>query len=181
MTKVFPRGLVAGLAVAAALSMPAAVRSATQGSLGPTSTGTLNINVAIPNHVRISQLDDINLGTWDGVTDPLAGFDDLCVYSSTRAYKLTASGSGAASAFTVSDGGTNTIAYSVTWRDENNVSQALTTGVQVSNIPANHNSVTCNGGGNNNARVTVSMTAANLGAAVAGTYTGVLTLTVAPE
>ncbi len=179
MTKLFPRGLVAGLAVAAALTAPVNLsNAATDGSLGPTSTGTLNINLTIPQHVRISRLDDIIL-VWDLVTDPLLGTDAMCVYSSTRNYVITATGSGAANAFTVTDG-TNTIAYTVAWTDDNGpANQAMLSGVPLVGQSASTNSVNCNNGDNSTVRV--SFTAANMTAGPSGVYTGVLTLLVAPQ
>lgn len=180
MTKRFPRGLVAGFAIAAALIVPAQLsNAATDGNMGATSTGSLVITARVPNLVRITGLADLDLGTWDGA-NPMAGSDAVCVYSTTRAYTLTAMGSGAGNAFTLTDG-TNTVAYSVNWQSEGGANNALTTGTTVPNLGANHNSVTCNGHASDNATVTVSVSVAALSAIPAGTYTGTLTLTVAPD
>ncbi|MCW9015528.1 MAG: hypothetical protein OQJ89_01045, partial [Kangiellaceae bacterium] len=53
------------------------VMAATQGTLGTTSTGTLDITLDIDNLMRVSNLDDINLGTYAGAGN-LTGSDAFC-------------------------------------------------------------------------------------------------------
>lgn len=152
------------------------VTNAGAGRKSHSATVTLTVN--IPTVARISQLNDIALGTWSGVGD-MVGSDSLCIYRNAAGlYSITAGGNGAAGAFTLANGAA-TLPYTVTWNDGTGAA-ALTTGVTL----ANRTNVWtagdgCAGGAGNNATVGVTVTAANLGAATAvGAYSGVLTLTM---
>ncbi|MFZ5724457.1 MAG: hypothetical protein ACOY33_12465 [Pseudomonadota bacterium] len=142
-----------------------------------THSATVTLTINIPTVARISQLNDIPLGTWSGVGN-MTGSDTLCIYrNSAGLYSITATGSGAGGAFTLANGAA-TIPYAATWNDGTGAA-ALTTGVALANRT---NAWTagdgCNGGVSNNATVAVTVTAASLAAAAAtGAYTGVLTLT----
>jgi len=156
--------------------------AATQGAVGSTSTGSVVITATVPNLVRISGLNDIALGTWSGTGD-MTGSDSLCVWSTTRKYAVTATGSGASSAFTLTSGGTtpSTIAYTVQWADSSGASTgtAMTAGTPVTTRNTTATSTTCAGG--TNATVLVRVAETDLAAAPAAAYTGTLTLVVAPE
>ena len=179
------RRFLAGVAFAAMAASGGVAFAATQGTVGATSTGSLNITLTIPQLVRITGLTDITMPTWDGSTD-IQGTDNVCVFSSTRRYTVTATGSGASSAFTLADGTAptpNTIAYAVEWAASSGASSGtgLTSGTALTAQTTNATSTTCAGG--TNATVIVKITSANLSAAPsAGTnYTGTLTLVVAPD
>jgi hypothetical protein len=162
-------------------ALPPGVFAAEQGDISDTtSTGTLDLTLEVPPLVRISDLEDIDLGTFDGVS--MSGADDVCVWSTTRAYTITASGDGGS--FTLT-GGTSgdTLAYSVEWAE----SAGATSGVQLASGAAltgrttTATSASCNGGNTPNAAVIVEVGDGDLAAAPADTYTGTLTLVVAPE
>lgn len=167
---------VAVASTAAALFAGSAF-AATQGTIGATSTGSVDINAVIPNLIQISNLNDINLGTWSGSGD-MTGNDENCVWSTTRGYNLTATGSGAANAFTITDG-SNTIAYSVAWDDVDTNDQAVTSGDALAGQATDALTTNCLGG--DTANVTVTVAEADAAAAPAGSYSGTLTLVVAPE
>ncbi len=152
--------------------------AASQGNLGRSSNGSVDIRAHIPGLIKISNLDDIDLGTWSGSGD-LVGSDENCVWSTTRGYNLTASGSGAGNAFTITDGA-NDIAYSVAWDDTDSTDQAVTVGTALSAQVTNAVSVNCAARGDT-ANVAVTISEADMAAAPAGTYNGTLTLIVAPE
>jgi hypothetical protein len=174
------RALLGGVLVAA-IAAPAF--AATQGNIsGTASTGTVTVTARIPKLVRISNLTDMSLPDWDGTSNPSA-FIDFCVWSTSRAYKVTASGSGAGGVFSLAGQTTsaNTVAYTVAWRDQASTTTALTAGTQLSGQSATVTSPTCNSGAANNTRVTVTIAASVLEAVPNDTYVGVLTLTVAPE
>jgi hypothetical protein len=155
-------------------------QAATDGTLGATSQGTLNITLTIDPLVQISDLDDIDLGTFTG-TGPMTGSDNVCVYSNNGAFDITATGSGTASAFTLAGTGTNSIAYSVAWANTSGATSgtALTTGVPLDNQAATFSGADCGGGTNTTVLVTVGTGALNT--AATDTYAGVLTLLVAPQ
>ncbi len=168
------RVVLAGLLAAATLNTYAA----TQGELGATSTGVLNISVGIGDSVRISNLQDIS-GTFDGTND-IVGSSAACVYrNGTGNYNLSATGSGTGGAFELTDG-TNTVPFSVSFNDGNGA-QALTTGVQLTGLSgADIMSPSCANTGDNGT-IEVTITAADLSAVPGATYSGALTLLVAPE
>ena len=158
------------------------VFAATDGTLGTTSTGTSVITVTIPELILITGLADISFGTYGGTGD-LNGNDDICIYTNKAAgtYGVTATGDGAASAFTITDG-SNTIAYNVYFNDVSGTTgetQLITNTANTSQTGANTSSQNCGGGANANFHV--EMLEANLQAAPAGAYSGTLTLVVAPQ
>ncbi|RJF87810.1 hypothetical protein D3874_12895 [Oleomonas cavernae] len=156
--------------------------AATQGSLGPTSTGSLVITLAAPNLVRISALDDINLGTFSGTA--LAGGDDVCIFSNTGGYNVTASGDGTGSAFELTGFSTgDAVPYNVQWATTAGATSgtALTAGTPLTGLGGSFTNPTCRGGAQLNARVLVDVTEAVLSEAPADNYTGTLTLLVEPQ
>jgi hypothetical protein len=155
--------------------------AATDGNLGATSQGTLTISLTIDPLVQISDLDDITLPTFTG-TGPVSGSDDVCVYSNNGGFDITATGSGASSAFTLAGTGTNTIPYSVAWAN----SSGATSGTSMStSVPLDNQVATFTGGadcgGGTNTTVLVTVGAADLNVAPTDTYAGILTLMVAPQ
>lgn len=157
-----------------------AATAATDGTVGPNSTGTLLITAEVPNLVRITGLTDLDLGIWDGV-NPMSGNDDACVWTTTGGYNITATGSGAAGAFTLASGG-NILAYTVQWDDTagQTTGTGLTSGNALAGQTSAATSTTCAVSGLNSS-VIVNISNADLATAPAGTYTGTLTLVVAPE
>ncbi len=163
--------------------------AATQGTLGATSTGTVNISITKSVQAQISDLSDMTLSNWSVGDGAVTLFSNACIYSSTGSYKVTASGSGTGNAFTIASGA-NTIAYSVTWNagGQGNLASSgtsLASNVQSASFAnANTTSATCSGGGagNDTARVVVGITQANMNAAASSStpYTGVLTMLISP-
>ncbi len=158
----------------------AAVMAATQGSLDTTSTGDLLIELDIDDLVRVNNLNDIDLGTFTGAAGDLSGSDNFCIYrNGTGNYNITMTGSGTASAFTLTDG-SNTLPYSVSFT--NGSANAITSGnslaAQAGAFTANDN---CNSGVNDNVSVSVTVANSDLSSVPAGSYSGTLTMVVAPE
>jgi len=155
------------------------VIAANDGSLGVTSTGDLTITLDIANLVRVSNLNDINLGIYAGGGAGLAGADTFCVYRNGAGnYNINMTGDGTASAFTLANGA-NTVAYSVDF-----VNGATTTGMATGTALAGQtgaNTVSDTCGGADNVSVNVAVSNAALASAPAGNYSGVLTMVVAPE
>ncbi len=168
------RGLLIG-GVAAAVASGA--YAATDGVPGFTSTGTLDINLQVNDEVRISNLQDILLGTFAGVD--VSGSSGACIYrNSATTYQITGTGDGAANAFTLTDG-TSTVPYSVSYTDSAATS-SMTSGVALTARDGADNDVDCLNTGDN-ATVDVTVTAADASTLPAGTYAGTLTLVVAPN
>jgi len=155
------------------------VMAANNGSLGATSTGDLTITLDIASLVRVSNLNDINLGTFAGGAGNLAGSDTFCVYrNGTGNYNINMIGDGAASAFTLANGA-DTVAYSVDFVNGATTTPMATGTALAGQTGANTTSDTC--GGVDNVSVNVAVSNAALASAPAGTYSGVLTMVVAPE
>lgn len=172
----------AGLALAATVigAAPSSF-AAEQGQIAETiSTGSVDVSLEVPPLVRISDLEDIDLGTFAG--GALAGRDDVCVWSTTRAYTITASGTGVGFELSGAASG-DTLAYSVEWADNAGETSGATmsSGTALTGRTANATSPDCSAGSNPNATVIVEVGEADLAAAAADTYSGTLTLVVAPE
>lgn len=159
--------------------------AASDGSLatgaGATSTGTSVVTLTVPDLVRISNLNDITMAYTAG--SGATGSDAVCVYKNVDgAYGVTAqssndpSGAGTSGTFTLSDGGTSTVAYSVDWGGSALTEDTISSGF----TNADTTSVSC--GGTPNITVTVSATDAQVGAATAtGAHTDTLSLMVTAE
>ncbi|MGI9324759.1 MAG: hypothetical protein ACR2PZ_06035 [Pseudomonadales bacterium] len=161
-----------------AAAMATSAIAATQGTPGFTSTGSLVITVDVNDEVRISSLADINLGPFAGVD--MTGSSPACIYRNgiPTTYQITGTGSGAANAFTLTDG-TNTVPYSVDYTDLNGTN-ALTTGSALLAQDGADNDVNCANTGDNGS-IDVTVTAVDAAALPAAAYTGTLTLVVAPN
>lgn len=172
--------VAAALASSTILSSGTAI-AATQGNLGATSTGTLDITITKADQARITSVTDINLGTWTIATGAPTGFDDVCVYTSTGSYEVTTtSANNTGASYRLYDGSANYIVYTVNWNDATGGGgAAMTHGTAMTGQTGDSTSETCSGG--QNASVQVDITNANMIAAVAGTYTDTLTMVVAPE
>lgn len=176
-------GRVASAAVVAALLQGPAM-AATQGSLGTTSTGSISIGASVPNRVQLTGLTDVNFANQDPASNA-SNSQNLCVWSntSTKGYNVTASGSGAANAFTLANGAL-TVPYSVEWAGSSNQSSgsALTSGTALTGLTSTATNATCSSGSTSSASLIVRISSANLqNMQAATTYTGTLTLVVAPE
>lgn len=142
--------------------------------------------VAAPNNeVRISGLTDLAFGSIANLNVDNVGSESLCVYAKAKPadqYSITATGSGAGGAFTLSSGSA-TLAYDVQWSASPNQSSGTQlspnqplTGQQ--NSAANDD---CSSGPSTTASLIVILRSAALSAASSGTYSGSLTLLVAPQ
>lgn len=158
--------------------------TATDGTLGSTSTGSVSINASVPNRVRISGLSDVTLANVDPAVDA-SDAQDVCVWSntSTKGYNITATGSGAANAFTLA-AGASIVPYSVEWSGTSAQTSgtALTTGGALTGLTSTATNATCSSGPLASASLIVKIASADLQSMQAATnYTGTLTLVVAPE
>ena len=181
------RTLAFSLILSTALSFPAV--AATPGTLGATSTGTANISVTKSVQAQISDLSDMTLSNWTIGSGAVALSSNVCVYSSTGNYKVTATGSGLANIFTIASG-LNLIPYSVVWNaggagSLGNTGTTLLPIIQSASFAnASTSSATCSGGGsaNDTARVIVNIASADMTAAASSStaYTGTLTMLITP-
>ncbi len=173
----------------AEINSPLPGHAATQGTLGPTSTGSVNISVTKVVEAQITDISDMTLPSWSIGDGDVTLYSNICVYSSTGSYKVTATGSGAGNAFTLSSGG-NDIPYSVTWNSNgtgalDNNGTPLGSNMQSTDFSnAATTTADCNhgGAGNDTARVIINITDADMTAAMASStpYSGTITMLITP-
>ena len=162
-----------------------AAAAPTQGTFGSTSTGSVGITASVPGRVRISGLADINFSSVDPLLTAKSS-QNVCVWSntSTRGYSITATGSGASNAFTLSSASLADVPYSVEWASTKDLTSGtgLTAGTKLVGQTSVATNSDCTAGTAKSASLIVSMAPATLETMTAGaSYTGSLTLLVAPE
>ena len=171
-----------GIALTAATATPAF--AATQGTLGATSSGSVTISASVPNRARITGLADVSFLTQDPNT-AATNAQNVCVWSNTatKGYTITASGSGAANAFTLANGAL-TVPYSVQWAATSGqtTGTALTAATASAGLVSTATNQTCASGPTSSASLIVNIATTDLGTMQAATtYTGALTLVVTPQ
>lgn len=174
-----------GLGALLLLGSVEAAHASTQGSFGSTSTGSVNINASVPARVRISGLTDVDLTN----SDPSANASvaqNVCVWSNTatQGYRVTATGSGAANAFTLANAALPVVPYTVEWAGTSGQTNgtALATGTALVGQTSSATVSDCSSGPASSASLIVNIGSSALQAMPASTtFTGTLTLVVAPE
>jgi hypothetical protein len=173
--------LVKGLIVAGAMVAGGGAIAATQGTLGPTSTGTVDIIVGVGDQIQITALADIT-GPYVPGSD-FTGSSPACVYRNGGSgdFDLTiTSANGSGIDFRLNDAGTFVV-YDVTFNDSVsgavNMDNNVTDNVNFTN--ADTASPTC--GGAPQSTLAINVPDANLAAVAAGTYSDTLTIVVAPR
>jgi hypothetical protein len=180
--------VAAALGAATGLLGLTSADAATQGTPGPTSTGSVVINASILARVAISNLTDLTFTDADLGPAIVAGTsaqktENVCVWSNNadRSYFITASGSGTANAFTLASSTNPVIAYSVAWNQTTGqtTGTALTAATKSSKF--NSSAILFNCAGGSSATLLVNIAGADAQGMLAGAaYTGTLTLLVTP-
>ena len=141
--------------------------------------GWLELELTLEDSLRVSQLDDIDLGSFDGESD-LSGEDSLCIFrASGDDYAVTVTGEGDAGAYVMRQGDSE-IPFSAQW-DDGTGAEELDPGVLLGNRANSFsNNDHCDGGAANNAALQVDVTAddINQNATELGPHVGVLTIMV---
>lgn len=158
--------------------------AATQGTLGSTSTGSLSISASVPNRIQLTGLTDVAFTNQDPST-AASNAQNVCVWAntSTKGYNVTATGSGTSGAFTLANGAAS-VPYSVEWSGSSGAAtgSALATGAALTGLVSAATDPTCSTGAASSASLIVKLSATDLQSMQAATsYTGTLTLVVAPE
>lgn len=134
--------------------------------------------------VRITGLSDVTFGTISNLTVDAVQSQSICIYSNGagQTYSVRADGSGSGGAFTLANGAT-TLAYGVRWSNQPGQSNgiALTAGASLGAQTTNALNQTCSSGPPTTASLIVTLPAASLSSATAGTYGGTLTIIVSEE
>ena len=160
----------------------AILNAATQGVAGASSSGdaVIRMGIVAVDELRISGINDADFGIWNG-NNNITRNDDVCVYSNSTLYQITATGDGPSGYQLVSAAG-DTIDYQVRWNDVSGTNRGgsnLTSGVALTDqTGADQLSTNCSGG--NNARIRIRILSSQFDANAPGLYTGTLTILVEP-
>lgn len=166
--------------------------AATQGSSGPTTTGTTEIIYVQGLNARISGFQDMSLGTWSG-SGPLTANENLCIgrsgvgFFGSAGYRVRAQGDGEPgdpSAFTLSNG-TDLIHYNAYFNDQTGLTnrQQLTAGLTLGGQTGSGLAFVFNlifGCVINNANLSIEVTETELQQHI-GNFSGTLSLTLIPQ
>jgi len=189
--------------IGAALLMGSGTQSfaaTTDGSEGTTSTGISEVEVTIPELVKISKISGFEGVNYTGAGGGVDLTDDICIYTNmdsgvgTNDYKVQIdgsydAGSGATAGFKIaSSATTQTVDFTVAWNDVSNSnvgeSAVAASGNEVLLQTGWSNVLNCGGAGdiaaNTTARLHIAATQANLMAVKAGVYTNTLTILITP-
>jgi len=164
--------------------------AASQGSAGTTSSGTVEIGIAVNRAIIILGLRDFNFGLWRNGDGTLQDNDDVCVAKTSNfgTYGIRAAGNGDGfdpAAFTLSNG-IDQINYNVFWNDETGTAG----NVQITPGLIEHGQVETAGHVLAaaffgicflNANIEIEIPETELASSVGGTYSGTLTLLVIPD
>lgn len=178
------RGAMLFAAISVAVLPNGAKAAPTQGTLGATSTGVINISASVPNRARITGLSDVDFTNQDPAT-AASNAQDVCVWSNTatKGYTITASGNGGGGAFTLTDGST-TVPYSVEWASSSGQTSgtALAAGTASPSLISTATQQTCASGPTASASLIVGISTTDLGTmTAASSYSGILTLLITPQ
>lgn len=136
---------------------------------------------------KISKLSDVDFGTLTSFASDAVRAQSICVYSTglLGLYHVTATGSGAGGAFTLATGGGATLPYEVQWNAASGQTSgtSMTSGTALTGqLALGTLSPDCTVLSNpTTASLIVVLHAASLPAATAGSYSGTLTIIIAPS
>jgi hypothetical protein len=134
------------------------------------------------NNVRITGLADVAFGSLTG--GDVTRAQNVCAFSSTstKGYRVTASGSGASGAFTLANGA-HTLAYEVQWNklSGQTAGTGLSPNVALTGQTSTATQQQCNSGPATSASLILIVRGTSAAAASGGNYSGTLTLVLGPE
>lgn len=170
--------LAVAMAAAGVAFSGMSMAATTQGSVGATSTGTVDITMTVPKLIRITNLATITITPTYTATgfDPASGSSDACVRQNGAGAKYGIVATSANGSFALKSGALATVPYSLKWGGAGltyNTNLAAQTPESTS-----LGSCTATAG-----KLAVDITAADMNAAEgsATPYTDTVTLVVTPE
>jgi hypothetical protein len=149
--------------------------------------GALLSSIAAPAigggpNVQITHLSDLAFGTITNLGSDALLEEDVCVYSDSGRYNVTATGTGSSGAFLLANGG-RTIAFEVQWSPSSGrqTGTKLTAKSPLTGLTTGATQAQCTSGPSTSASLIVILRSTALSGALPGTYSGQLTLLIAPE
>ncbi|MBK1670038.1 hypothetical protein CKO28_18550 [Rhodovibrio sodomensis] len=184
------KNLLAGVAaMGMAFGAAGAANAASQGSEGTTSTGSVGVSATVSETVRISGLDDLDVGTVSALDNVVRLFDDVCVYTtSPTGFDITVESNYGNGTFEMY--GSNTahrLEYEVYFEGVagGDVFSAttLTEGAVTSFSPGSSqfSDASCSGTGGVNASIGLQLDGTRIQASPADSYSDTLTVLVEPR
>jgi hypothetical protein len=170
------------MSVASVMGLSGLAMAATNGDVGATSEGTVDITLTIPPLIQIIVDGDVDLGTFDPVTDTdRTATAAACVRTNgTPTYDITASSTSGGTGFQLADGSSNFIDYTFSWDGVELAEGALNdnagAGFARDNMGPGFSACTAAAG-----RISVTVLEADMLAAEAGVFTDTVELLVAPH
>ncbi len=172
--------LVKGLILAGAMVAGGSAMAATQGTLGGTSQGDIDIDVSVGDEIQITGLQDITGSHVPG--NNFTGTSTACVYTNnpTGNYNvtMTSSNPGTANEFRL-NGPSGFIAYTVVYDDGDSTAPMVSSVANTTFDNADTSALDC--GLSPQSSINITVPAASLDAAGPGTYSDVVTILVAPR
>jgi len=137
------------------------------------------------DRVRISGLSDVPFGTISNFSTDYVRTQSVCLYAKAppaNHYRITATGSGNGGQFNLSSGG-NTLPYQVAWSNAPGQSSGalFSPNIPLGGLPNSARNDNCSNGPATTASLIVTVKSSDLASAIAGIYSGSLTLLIAPE
>lgn len=180
------RGLAIGVVAASAVTGSAVVNAATQGTVGTSSTGTLDVSILVPDLVLVNNLDDVAL-TYAPAGGDVVASESFCIWATPGTFytlsisSVTPTGTPTFEA----QGAGSSVQYTVDFDDQvaGATWEAVTEGATLDNGAAGYTGANGATPGcvTDNARLRITAAeAGNLDAADAGVYLDTLTLLVQP-
>lgn len=141
------------------------------------------VGACAQERARLTGLNDVNFGLVNSLADTSIS-QSVCAFTSSRTdrYSVLASGNAAGGAFLL-QAGASTLAYDVLWADTAGATGGanLTAGALTPGFSSSVKQQTCNSGPPTTATLTIRLRDQVLQNARAGAYSGVLSITIAPE
>ena len=169
----------------------AAFGATADGSLGSTSTGTVDITATVSDYVKVTGLvanGTMAFGNITGATTDQTQTASICVYRTDNVnYDVTLTGDGGADAAndfqlqnTTTGLSADDLNYTVRFSDDSGSTYTSVTTNTALTTPDNANTSSVSCGGGTNARIEVTISSANVNSATVGSYSGTLTVLVGP-
>ena len=185
MNKTIKNTLFASTFLAMGAAGVATSMAANQGATGPTSSGDLVVSLIVDNKLKVSNLDDTSLGTFNGAD--LSASETICVYfNQTAPYQITFDSNDTPGTFELSDG-VNNIPYSFTYDDGVNGATAVVAGTPLTARNSQGNDATTGANDDcvtvaaDNGTIDFTALATDITGNPNGTYSETLNITVAPS
>lgn len=134
---------------------------------------------AVAQTILINQLTDMPMGTWDGVSNMTLTIDHCVGTTGSRPFRITIRGTGPGDSFRLSNG-ISALPFTVFYKGRTGSLTQVSAGTPLTGLVGNTRAQ-CVNLSRQNEQLRVTLAATDLAAATAGSYSGTLTLTVAPE